>query len=105
VGGVLATLLFATRSQAEVAWDGHKLHAVCAQSSERQPGGNCAVYIRGEIDRFHEFIAAHCPHQTVSFGEIVREVVTYLENHPSERGEAGPDLILKSLKLRYGCAF
>jgi len=102
---LLAALTQAGLSQAEVTWDGHKLRAVCAQVPERQSGGDCAVYVRGVIDRYHEVLAAQCPHQTVSFGEIVREVVTYLEDHPSERGQAASDLILKSLKQRFGCMF
>ena len=63
-------------------------------------GADCVVYIRGVIDRFHEFIAAHCPHQTFNFGEIVGEVVSYLEDHPSERDQAASDLVLKSLMER-----
>jgi len=102
LGAILVVLAFA---RPEGTWDGHKLHAVCSRGSEHKPGGECVVYIRGVIDRFHAFIAAHCPHQTVSFGEIVGEVVRYLEDHPSERDQAASDLVLRSLKQHHGCAF
>ena len=102
LGAILILMVFA---RAEGTWDGHKLHAVCSHGSEHKPGGDCVVYIRGVIDRFHEFIAAHCPHQTVNFGEIVGEVVSDLDDRPSERDQAASDLVLKSLKQHHGCAF
>src|SRR3954454_20224897 len=63
----VAGLILLDGSRAEALWDGHKLHAVCAQVRERQLGGDCAAYVRGVIDHFHEVLAARCPHQTVSF--------------------------------------
>jgi len=101
----VAGLILLDGSRAEALWDGHKLHAVCAQVRERQLGGDCAAYVRGVIDHFHEVLAARCPHQTVSFGAILEEVISYVEDHPSARDQPAPALILASLKQRYGCAF
>ena len=85
------------------AWDGSKLYAACQKPEPLRPNGDCAVYIRAVIDRYHEGIASRCPHTETSFGEIARGAVAYLEAHRTEWGRPAPDLILASIKERYGC--
>jgi hypothetical protein len=84
-------------------WDGNKLHSACQNLTSSEPHRDCAVYIRGVIDRYHEFIASRCPHAQTSFGEIASGVLAYLEAHQTERGRPAPDLILASVKQQYCC--
>jgi len=84
-------------------WDGNKLYAACQHRDPLGPHGNCEVYIRAVIDRYHEFLASRCPQAQTSFGEIASGVLAYLEAHRTERGRPAPDLILASVKQQYGC--
>ena len=48
-------------------------------------------------------IANRGPHLQTRFGDIARAVVAYLEAHRTEWGRPAPDLILASVKQRFGC--
>jgi hypothetical protein len=61
------------------------------------------VFIRAVFDRYHDFLATHCRHQTVPFSEVVQGVTAYLRQHASERDQPASGLILASIKGRYGC--
>jgi hypothetical protein len=84
-------------------WDGNKLYGACQKPERLGPQGACVVYIRAVFDRYHEFIASGCPHTQTSFGEITSGVLAYLDAHRTEWGRPAPDLILASIKERYGC--
>jgi hypothetical protein len=96
---LLATLI--PDAQAQTQWGGNRLYATCR--NEHAPSSDCAVFIRGVVDRYHEFIATHCAPQEVPFGEIVDRVIADLKAYPSRRTQAAPDLILDSIGSAYRC--
>jgi hypothetical protein len=65
--GVAALLLavLVESAQAQTRWDGNRLYAICQQRHD--PDSDCAVFIRGTIDRYHELIATHCAPQHKPF--------------------------------------
>jgi hypothetical protein len=101
---MLAVLLVAvllSGPQAQVQWDGNRLHATCQQ--EHGPSSDCAVFIRVTIDRYHDFIATRCTRQSVPFSKIVESVIADLEGSPSTRSLPADQLILESIGKKIGC--
>ena len=98
-GLLLAALLSGAHAQAQ--WDGNRLHATCQH--EHGPSSDCAVFIRATVDRYHDFIAAHCAQQSVPFSNIVESVIADLEASPSTRSLPADQLILKSIGKMAGC--
>jgi hypothetical protein len=98
---ILAALLSTAR--AEEPWTGNQLYTAC---QERQTASSdCTVFIRGVVDRYHDFIASHCAPQRVPFNDIVKRVTTDLEANPSVRDRPATQLILDSIDKAYGCRF
>jgi hypothetical protein len=100
---VLVFALAALGVAAASPWDGNKLYTACERPERSGPHSECAVYTRAVLDRYHEFIASRCPRRQAGIGEIVSGVLAYLEAHRTERDRPAPDLILASVKQRYGC--
>src|SRR5215213_6382489 len=101
---MVAVLLLAALvagAQAQVPWDGNRLHAACQQA--HGPTSDCAVFIRATVDRYHDFIATHCARQSVPFSKIVESVIADLEASPSTRSLPADQLILKSIGKMAGC--
>jgi hypothetical protein len=96
---LLAALL--TGAHAQVQWDGNRLHATCQQA--HGPSSDCAVFIRGIVDRYHELIATHCARQSVPFSRIVESVIADLEVSPSTRSLPAHQIILESIGTMAGC--
>jgi hypothetical protein len=96
---LLAALLTGAHAQAQ--WDGTRLHATCQQA--RGPSSDCAVFIRGVVDRFHELIATRCAPRHVTFSKIVERVIADLEANPSTRNLPAHQLILESIGRMAGC--
>jgi hypothetical protein len=96
---ILAALVGSAHGQTQ--WDGNRLYAACQK--QRDPSSDCAVFIRGTVDRYHEFIAAHCAPRHVLFSEIVERVVADLEANPSTRDWPAHQLILESIGKMSGC--
>ena len=84
-------------------WDGNKLYTVCKKPERSRPHSDCAVYTRAVLDRYHEFIASRCPGRQARIPDIVSGVLAYLEAHRTDRYRPAPDLILASVKQRFGC--
>lgn len=100
---MVALALSAVSTTAQPAWDGNRLLEVCARPTARQRTSDCDVFIRGAIDRYHEFLATRCAPRQVRFGEIVEIIVQYLQEHPADRQRPANDLILASLTEAYSC--
>jgi Rap1a immunity proteins len=101
--GVAALLLavLVESAQAQTRWDGNRLYAICQQRHD--PDSDCAVFIRGTIDRYHELIATHCAPQHIPFSKILERVVADLDASPSTRSLRAHHLILESIGEMSGC--
>jgi hypothetical protein len=100
-GATFAVAAFVLTARAEEPWTGVRLYAACQE--RHTASSDCAVFIRGVVDRYHEYIAIHCAPQRVSFGDIVERVVADLEASPTTRNRPAPQLILASIGKTYGC--
>jgi hypothetical protein len=101
---MVAVLLLAALvagAQAQVPWDGNRLHAACQQA--HGPTSDCVVLIRATVDRYHDFIATHCARQSVPFSRIVESVIADLEANPSSRSMPADQLVLESIGTMAGC--
>jgi hypothetical protein len=87
--------------QAQVQWDGDRLFAACQQRHDA--ASDCAVFIRGVIDRYHELIATRCAPRHVPFSDIVERVIADLEANPSTRSLPAHQIILESIGTMAGC--
>jgi hypothetical protein len=92
---------FVGSAHAQTQWDGNRLYAACQK--QHDPSSDCAVFIRGVIDRYHEYIATHCAPRRVPFNEIVERVVADLEAYPSSRSLPARQLILESIGKMSDC--
>ncbi len=101
IRAMIALAVFTLFARADEAWSGNRLYAAC-QLQHTVPS-DCDVFIRGVIDRYHEFIASLCAPQHVSFDEIVERIVADLEANRSTRNEPAAHLILDSIGRAYGC--
>lgn len=88
-------------AHAEAQWDGNRLYAAC--QVRRDPASDCAVFIRGVIDRYHEFIATHCAPRHIPFSEILKRVVEDLEAYPSIRSLPARQLVLETIGKMSDC--
>jgi hypothetical protein len=96
---ILAALVGSAHGQTQ--WNGNRLYAACQK--QRDSSSDCAVFIRGTVDRDHEFIATRCAPRHVPFSEIVERVVADLEADPSTRDWPAHQLILESVGKMSGC--
>lgn len=101
IAAALLLIALVSNAEAQAPWDGNRLYAACGR--ERGPSSDCAVVIRGIVDRYHERIARHCAPRNVLFGDIVEHVVSDLDASPATRGEPAADLVLRSIGRAYGC--
>jgi hypothetical protein len=98
---LLFTLAGAAASNAAAEWSASKLAQACA----KRQTGDCAVFVRGVLDRYHELIASHCPRQAVPFGDLVAAVTARLAKEPPGEDRAASGLILETIKGRYRCGW
>src|SRR4051794_2478621 len=96
---VLAAYFLTARAQE--LWTGNRLYLACQKG--HTPSSDCAVFIRGVVDRYHEHLTLHCAPQRVSFGDIVERVVADLEASPAAHNRPAPKLILDSIGKAYEC--
>jgi Rap1a immunity proteins len=101
MAAVLLLAAFISGTHAQVQWDGDRLLAACQQG--HGPASDCAVFIRGVVDRYHELIATHCAPRHVPFSENVARVIADLEVNPSARSLSAHQLILESIGMIAGC--
>ncbi|WP_425374125.1 Rap1a/Tai family immunity protein [Microvirga calopogonii] len=97
---ISAAALFGS-AHAEPQWDGNQLYAAC--QVRRDPASDCAVFIRGVVDRYHEFIATHCAPRHVPFSEIRERVVEDLDANRLSRSLPAHQLILESIGKMSKC--
>ena len=100
IRGMIALAVFISPVRADETWSGDRLYAAC--QLRHTISSDCAVFIRGVIDRYHEFIASHCAPQHVSLDEIIERIVADLEANRSTRNKPAPQLILGSIGRAYG---
>jgi hypothetical protein len=100
-GATFVLAAFVLTARAEELWTGDRLYVACHKG--RTASSDCAVFIRGVVDRYHEYIAIHCAPQRVSFGDIVERVVADLEARPATHNRPASQLILDSIGTAYGC--
>ena len=102
---LLFLALAAPQASGHTAWTGHRLVEACASTAGIDPGGDCAVFIRAIVDRYHELLATDCPRVQANFGELVRGVTAFLGHHQAELDREASDLVLDSVKQNYRCAW
>ena len=104
-GGVTAALVLlfplagTAASNAAAEWSASKLAQACATRHT----GDCAVFVRAVLDRYHELIASHCPRQAVPFGDLIAAVTARLAKEPAGEDRPASGLILETIKARYRC--
>jgi hypothetical protein len=97
-------------SEANAYVSGNELWGLCeagGKGSVEEAG--CGMYVVGTVDTFRALhdsvqVTHYCIPDNVTNSQLIDVVKLYLRNHPENRQDAGPTLIMIALKEKFPCS-